>query len=446
MANTPTVAIIGRPNTGKSTLFNRLIGRKKAIVTDTPGTTRDQVAGNVEGKKLDYLLVDTGGMGGGTADIDLEDDVHEQSVLALEHADVIICTFNSQEDLTANDFEIVDTLRKQKKSHVPVIVVLTKCDDPTEVDALLPQFYELGMAEDIIPISAPHKIGVEHLTETIENHLLELNFPERSTEKKEHIPSIAIIGRPNVGKSSLINAFMSETNRAKSPLLVSDIPGTTRDAVDTQVKYHDQEYVFIDTAGIKRRKAMDNDIETYAYFRSLKALEHSDITVLVLDATTEISRQDKRIAGLAVEEGKGLIILLNKVDLVDSETKAIRIREIELQLQFCKFAPIIPVSAETKEGLLKIFDVIEMVQRNRVRRIATKDLNEWYQRTVYGQPMGQLAKSKLITQAEDIPPSFVAFVKDPKKVQVSQLRFLDNSIRKTFGFEGTPIRWITKAG
>lgn len=444
MAKIPTVAIVGRPNTGKSTLFNTLIGRRKAIVSDTPGTTRDQVAGNIQGEKLEYLLVDTGGMGGGTADTDLEDDVHAQSVLALEHADVIVLTLNSREELTKNDFAIADILRKQKKGHVPVVVVLTKCDDPGTVDEILPQFYELGLTEDIIPLSSLHKMGVPELRTAIEQNLEDLHFtPQEHPEDSP--PRIAIIGKPNVGKSSLVNAFMNETQREKSPVLVSDIPGTTRDAVDTIIRYHDQDYIFTDTAGIKRRKDTKSDIEVYAYFRSVKELEECDIAVLVLDSTKPISRADKRIAGMAAEEGKGLIILMNKIDLIDSDARAERLHEIGLQLSFCKYAQVIPVSAQTKEGLLKIFDAIEMVQRNRTRRIPTKDLMDWYKRTVYGQPMAVLSKSKLITQSEDVPPTFVIFVKDPKKVQVSQLRFLDNQLRKTFGFEGTPVRWITKS-
>jgi len=444
MSKLPTVAIIGRPNTGKSTLFNRLVGRRKAIVSDVPGTTRDHVANKVEHEELDYLLIDTGGMGGGTDDKELEDDVEEQSLLALEHADLILFTVNSREDLTSADFEIVDLLRKKRKRHVPVFLVLTKCDNPEETEELVPKFYELSITDKVIPVSAPHKIGMEELEKMIVEELKELNF-KKVNEEDLDIPKIAILGKPNVGKSSIVNGFMNETQREKSPLLVSDIAGTTRDTTDTVIRYHDKDYMFIDTAGIKRRASTESGIETHAYFRSVHALEECDIAVLVLDTTEEVTKQDKRIAGMAMEEGKGLIILLNKIDLLDTDKKAFAMAQAEEALSFCKFAPKIACSAETREGLLKIFDQIEMVQRNRTRRIQTKDLKRWFEDSVYGQPMGSLAKSKYITQAEQLPPTFVIFVKEPKKVQVSQLKFLDNRLRKTFGFEGTPIRWITKS-
>jgi len=445
MAKLPVVAIIGRPNTGKSTLFNRLVGRRKAIVSDIAGTTRDHVAHKIEGEEVDYLLIDTGGMGGGTEDNELEDDVHRQSLLALEYADVVVLTVNSKEDLTASDFDIVDTLRKSKRSHVPVILAITKCDNPDEVDEILPQYYELGIAKEVIAISAPHKIGIDDLQDAINTELLALHFT-KNTDEPQQMPKISIIGKPNVGKSSIVNALMSETQRKKSPILVSDIPGTTRDATDTTIRYNDQEYVFMDTAGIKRRKqTTDNEIETYAYFRSVKALELCDICVLVLDATEPVSKQDKRIASMANEEGKGLIILLNKIDLLEGNSKKTTIAAVEQELKFCRFASIVPCSAESREGLLKLFDLIESVQRNRTRRIPTKDLHRWFKDAVAGQPMGALARAKHITQADELPPTFVIFVKNPKKVQVSQLRNLDNAIRRTYAFEGTPIRWLTKA-
>lgn len=447
MSKLPTVAIIGRPNTGKSTLFNRLVGRRKAIVSDIPGTTRDHIAHKVEGEEVDYLLIDTGGMGGGTEDIDLEDDVHKQSLLALEHADVIVLTVNSREELTAADFDIVGTLRKNKRSHVPVILAATKCDDPLKIEELLPHYYELGIAEKVIAISAPHKIGIDDLEDNIEAELKKLHFEKEPQTDQERPPRIAIIGKPNVGKSSIVNAFMNETQREQSPLLVSDIPGTTRDTTDTAIRFHDKEYLFMDTAGIKRRKqTLGDDIETHAYFRSVKALEMCDICVLVLDVSQPVSKQDKRIASMAVEGGKGIIILLNKIDLVPKETKQEVLAQVEYELKFCKFALVQTCSAETREGLLKIFELAESLQRNRTRRIPTKDLHRWFRDAVTGQPMGALAKAKHITQAEEIPPSFVIFVKNPQKIRVSQLRALENNLRRTYAFDGTPVRWILKSG
>lgn len=444
MAKLPTVAIIGRPNTGKSRLFNRLIGRRKAIVSEIPGTTRDHIASRVETPEMDYLLLDTGGMGRGTDDPEMEADVHAQSMLALEGADVIILTIDTKVDLTGQDFEVIDLLRKKRKPHVPVILALTKCDNPDETDDILPQYFELGIADTIIATSASHDIGTDDLREEIVKQLTELKFQKTSDDEKKSLPRIALIGKPNVGKSSIINAFMSEKQRVSSPLLVSEKAGTTRDAVDTVIRYHDQEYLFVDTAGIKRRGQTEKGIETFAYFRSIHSLEESDIVILVLDATEPVSKQDKRIASIAVEEGKGLIILLNKSDLISGEKRQTLTEEVRVALPFCRFAPILPCSAVTRKELLKVFDLIEMAQQNRIRRIPTKQLNEWYRDAVYSKPLGILGSSKHITQAEDLPPTFVLFVKDPKKVQVSQLRYLENNLRKTFGFEGTPIRWITK--
>ena len=447
MARLPTVAIIGKPNTGKSTLFNRLAGSRKAIVSKTPGTTRDHIATRVEGSSVDYLLIDTGGMGGGTEDRDLEDNVHRQSLLALENADLILFTVDSRTDLTSSDMEIVSMLRKRRQRHVPVILIITKCDNLDDVDEILPQYYQLNITEEIIPVSAPHKIGIEELQSTVEQQLQAMNFTKLSvSESESQMPRIAIVGKPNVGKSSIVNALMSEGQRERSPLLVSDIPGTTRDTTDTRIRYHDQEYLFMDTAGLKRRKQTTTEIEVFAAFRSIRAIELADIVVLVLDATEPVTRQDKRIAATAIEEGKGLILALNKWDLVASEQRAAVQTHMRSALQFCSFAPLLPCSAKTRDGLLKLFDLTATVHANRQRRIATKTLHTWFEDAVYGQSMTQVVQTKHITQAKDVPPTFVLFVKDPKKIPVSQLRYLDNRLRKTFAFEGTPVRWITKQG
>jgi GTPase len=455
VANLPIVAIIGRPNTGKSRLFNRIIGERKAIVSDVPGTTRDHVASRVETETIDYLLLDTGGLGGGTVDTDFEDDVEAQTLLAIEHADVIVVVLNGKEDLTSADHTVAEVLRRSKRRHVPVIVAVNKLDNPAVVDEVLPQYYELGIGTDFVPLSAAHGMGIDALEEKIIEKLLELHFTkttnsfgvrsadgQRSTDNAP--PRIAVVGKPNVGKSSIINALMSEPQRATSPRIVSEIPGTTRDAVDTTIRFHDHDYIFVDTAGIKRKKEADPGVETLAYFRSIRAIAEADVTVLVLDGTGPITRQDKRIAQMALAEGKGLIITVNKADEMLPEARENAVTHVREDLLFCNFAPVILTSAQTRDGLLRLFELIEEVQRNRTRRIATKELHEWYRSTVRDQPMAELARGKHITQAEELPPTFVVFVKDPKRVKVAELRFLENRLRSTFAFEGTPVRWITK--
>lgn len=447
MARLPTVAIVGRPNTGKSTLFNRLVDRRQAIISDVPGTTRDHVTSRIETEELDYLLVDTGGMGGGTEDKDFEDDVHAQSVLALEHADLILFTVNSREELTKSDYAIVSLLRKNRKQHVPVILVITKADNTELTDNLLPQYWQLAVADEIVPISALNRLGIDELQEKILEKLKKLHFKKEEADAQENqIPRIAIIGKPNVGKSSLVNALMSDPQRKASPRLVSDVPGTTRDSTDTIIRHKEREFIVVDTAGLRRQARVEEDIESYATLRTVQALEQADIAVLLLDATEEISKQDKRIAALAVERGKSLIILLNKIDVISSEQKAERMREIEVNFQFCRWAPVIQTSTVTREGILKMFDLVDMLQRNRTRRIPISELNRWFLHLVEGQPLGPIGKAKHITQAEGIPPTFVIFVRNPKLVQVSQLRFIENRLRETFDFEGTPVRWVTKGG
>lgn len=448
MSHLPVVTIVGRPNTGKSRMFNRIIGQRKAIVSEIPGTTRDQVASRVETEEVDYLLVDTGGMGGGTVDTDFEDDVEAQSRLAVEHADVIVLVLSGKEELTSADHAVAEVLRTRKRKHVPVIVAVNKLDNPGKTDEILPQYYELGIGDPVIPVSAAHGSGFGVLEDAIGNALKRLHFTKlaMSNEELAIAPSrIAVVGKPNVGKSSMINALMSDPQRAASPRIVSEIPGTTRDAVDTAIRHHDREYVFVDTAGIKKKKEELPGLETLAYFRSIQAIGNSDIVVLVLDGTQPITRQDKRIAQMAIEEGKGLIIAVNKSDGMIPEQKANAIADVQATLAFCRFAPLILCSAKSRDGLLKLFDLIETVERNRTRRIATKELHDWYLDTIRGQPMDELARSKHITQADGLPPTFVVFVKDPKRVKLSELKFLERRLRSTFAFEGTTVRWITKS-
>ncbi len=444
MAKLPTVAIIGRPNTGKSTLFNRLIGERRAIVSEVAGTTRDHVAHRISSDEVDYLLVDTGGMGGGTEDQDFEDDVHQQSLLALEHADLILFLVDGRSELTASDYTILDNLRKKRRKHVPVILVVTKMDDPQVIDQTLPKFYELGLGDSVIGISAPHRIGIENLSNAIEKMLKELHFGKYEEVINEDNPKVSIIGKPNVGKSSIVNAFMSESQRKSSPLLVSDVAGTTRDATDTEIKYQGKSFTLTDTAGLKKNDTNIEDIERFATLRTIQSLERADVAVLVVDAKEGISRQDKRIASLAIEAGTGLVIMVNKIDLLTPEERKKLYTDIEDALPFCRFAPVIPCSAKTREGLLHLFDTIGEIAENRARRIPTSELNSWFQSTTYGTPLRSNSKANYVTQVETNPPTFVTFVKEPKDVPVSDLRFLDNRIREKFNFEGTPIRWITK--
>jgi len=446
MPRLPTVAIIGRPNTGKSTLFNRIVGKRRAIVSDVAGTTRDHVVYRVENELLDYLLLDTGGIGGGSTDKSFEDDVAAQSRIALESADLIVFTVDGREELTASDFAVVDILRKRKKHHVPVIIVPTKCDNSDDAEERMHEYHALGITDTIIPISTLHRIGTDELQEVMIEKLIALQFKKDPAieHTDETPPRIAIIGKPNVGKSSIVNALMSDPQRAQSSRIVSDIPGTTRDSSDSIIRFKEREYIFVDTAGLRRKSRVDEDLESISAIKSIQALEDSDIVILVLDAHDVITAQDKRIAALAIEEGKGMIILLNKADLLTTEEKKEKEGEIKVSFRFCRFAPILFCSAVTRDGLLKMFPLIDMVQRNLHRSIPIKELRRWYESVVHNIPAQQLSKSKFITQADGTPPTFVVFVKNPRKVDVSQLRFLDNNVRSTFSFEGAPIRWITK--
>ena len=449
MSKLPTVAIIGRPNTGKSTLFNRLIGSRRAIVSEIPGTTRDPVVQRVEGDEVDYLLMDTGGMGGGTRDRDFEDDVSAQSLLALEHADLILFLVNSREELTASDFEVVDALRKKRKRHVSVFLVITKCDDLQKMEEAMPKFLELGISDNVFAVSAFHGLGMDEMEEAIEERLGEMHFGEDSSkEEDEDIPRVAMVGRPNVGKSSLINALMPEPQRKTQSRLTSDVPGTTRDTTDTVLKSHGKEFLFLDTAGIKRRKNVKEDVEVYAIIRTLQAIEDADVTVLVLDATQEIGRQDKRIASLAIARGSGLILLANKTDLLSEEEKRAFQRQVDINFPFCKWAPVLYTSAVTRENLPKLFDLILVIAGNRAQRVETAALNRWFRDLVAtSQPKGiggLSVKAKYITQADTHPPTFVLFLNDPKRLHFSSIRFFENKMRDTFSLEGTPVRWVKK--
>lgn len=445
MARLPVVCIIGRPNTGKSTLFNAIVGHRHAIVSDVPGTTRDQVAIRVESDEMRFLLIDTAGMGGGSDDRELEEDVSRQSALALAHSDLILFTLDSREELTKSDHAVIELLRRTRKRHVPVIIVATKMDNDRNEESILADFHALGIADEVVATSGAHRRGIAELEAVIVDRLDALHFMRHKAEQDEgRAPRIAIVGKPNVGKSSIVNALMSEPQRQSSPRLVTPIPGTTRDASDTVVRHNEKEYVLVDTAGLRRQSRTDEGIESFASLRSIRAVSDADVAVLVLSAEESISRQEKRIASMAIEEGKALIIVLNKTDLLTAEVKKEKRMEIAATLPFAKFAPVLFCSATTREGLLQLFPTIDTVIANRLRRIPTRELHRWFEQIAARQPLGMTGTSKHITQADELPPTFVLFVKRPQDVKVTQLRTLENSLRSTFAFEGTPIRWVTK--
>lgn len=447
MPRLPVVAIIGRPNTGKSTLFNRLAARRIAIESDVAGTTRDHIAHVVDRPEMRYLLLDTGGMGGGTEDKDFEKDVHGQSLLALKAADVIVFTINGREEITGSDQIIAQILRRDRRRHVPIILVVTKCDTEAFQKVAESLVHELAIADDVVYVSAAHNLGTEELHELIAAHLTKLKFekPSEPDPANLELPRIAILGKPNVGKSSIINALMSEQQRSLSPKLVSDIPGTTRDATDTIIRYHEQDFVFVDTAGLRRQSRVEEELEELSVLRTIQALEECDVALLVLDATEAVSQQDKHIAGIVIEQGKGLVILLNKADLVKGDERKQKLTDIAHAFLFCRWAPVLSCSAKTRDGLLKLFDLALMAHRNRQRHIDTKDLNSFFKDAMMNQPMGALASAKYITQAKDPPPTFAIFVRNPKQIQLSQLRYLENRLREQFGMQGTPVRFVTRS-
>ncbi len=443
MPKIPTVAIVGRPNVGKSTLFNRLIGSRKALESDIPGTTRDRVAHSVEGAQVDYLLVDTGGIGGGSSDASFEDDVEKQTLLALEEADCIVLALEARTEPLRSDFAAIEMLRKRKQRHVPVIIALTKCDG-VNVEATLPQFYSLGLGEDIVAVSAVHGHGTAQLQSAVEAALLSLHFTKKQ-ETQSALPKIAVIGKPNVGKSSLLNALMNDSQREKQAMIVSDVPGTTRDAVDTLIRNEGKEYIFVDTAGLRRKSHVEEDMEAWSNMRSIRALQECDVCVFVLDLHEPISKQDKRLLAMATEEGKGIIIAANKSDLLSKEEREEAVGALKASLSFCAFAFILPISALEQKGVAKLYPAIAATLENLHRKIATKHLTQWLQDTVHSHPVGEVQHAKFCQQTDDVPPTFLLFVKNPKAVKASELRFLEKRLRSTFAFDGSPVRWETRS-
>ena len=435
----PIVAIVGRPNVGKSTLFNTLAGERISIVKDYPGVTRDRIYADVEWLNNSFTLVDTGGIEPDTGDKMLK-HMREQALIAIDTADVIMFLVDVKQGLVDSDYKVADMLRKSRK---PVVLVVNKVDNFDKHEADVYEFYNLGIG-DPFPISATSKTGLGDMLDEV---VFQFKTTKESQveEEQDERPKIAIIGKPNVGKSSIINKLIGEDR-----VIVSDIAGTTRDAIDTVVKYNKQEYVFIDTAGLRRKARIKEEIERFSIIRTVSAVERADVAVLVIDAKEGVTEQDAKIAGIAHERGKGIIIAVNKWDAIEKDDKTMykytnKIREV---LSFMPYAEIMFISALTGQRLNKIYEMIDMVIQNNSMRIQTGVLNEIVsEATALKQPpsdKGKRLKIFYTTQAGVKPPTFVIFVNSKELMHFSYLRYLENKIREAFGFKGTSLKFIVR--
>lgn len=432
----PIVAVVGRPNVGKSTLFNALAGEDISIVKDTPGITRDRIYADITWLDRAFTLIDTGGIEPDSKDVILS-QMREQAQIAIDTADVILFMVDVRQGLVDADAKVADMLRRSQK---PVILVVNKVDDFNKFMADVYEFYNLGIG-DPRPVSAVNRLGIGDLLDEVITYF----DSETDMEEEDDRIRVAIVGKPNVGKSSIINRLIGE-NR----LIVSEIAGTTRDAVDTDIRYNGKEYVFIDTAGLRRKNKIKEELEKYMIVRTVSAVERADVVIVVIDASEGITEQDAKIAGIAHERGKAVIIAVNKWDLVEKDNQSIgkftnKVREV---LSFMAYSEIIFISAVTGQRLPKLYDMIDAVNENHSMRVATGVLNEiMSEATAMQQPpadKGKRLRLFYITQVAVKPPTFVIFVNDKELMHFSYTRYLENKIREAFGFRGTPLRFIIR--
>lgn len=428
----PVIAIIGRPNVGKSTLFNRLIGKKYAVTAKEAGTTRDRLFHNFEYDGFTTVLVDTGGMEYDKKE-NIEADVQSQAKMAIEEADIILFVLDGTEELTVNDFTVANLLRKSEKE---TILITNKCD-PASLKTDKYHYFELGFGE-AMEISAIHNTGIGNLKEEIIKKLKKLKFSKITKEKNDAVCDICVLGKPNAGKSSLINALLGSDK-----IIVSDIPGTTRDTTDTDVTYNDIKYNLIDTAGLRRRGKIQQGVEKFSSLRCLSAIERSDIVILLIDGTQKVSSQDCHIAQYALEQEKGLVIAINKIDLFKEEEKEEIIWRLQQKFAFVPWAPVIFISSKTKKNIYEIFTLANQILEERKKRISTPELNRFLQKITIKHPPSstKIKKPKFMygNQVEINPPKFVLFLKNADNLHFSYIRYLENEIRKEYGFNGTAI-------
>ena len=436
MSTRPIVAVVGRPNVGKSTLFNALAGERISIVQDTPGVTRDRIYADVSWLNYNFTLIDTGGIEPESKDL-LLSSMRDQAQIAIDTADVIMFVCDVKTGLQDADDGVASMLRKSGK---PVVLVVNKVDSYEKQQADIYEFYNLGIG-DPYPVSGTQLQGFGDLLDKVVSY-----FPESAEEEEEEdIPKVAVIGKPNTGKSSLINKLLGE-NR----LIVSDIAGTTRDAVDTRVKFGEKEYIFIDTAGLRRKNKIKDDLEHYMIVRTVSAVERADIAVLVIDAGEGVTEQDAKIAGIAHDRGKAVVIAVNKWDAIEKDDKTVNkfTEDIRLILSFMPYAEIVFISALTGQRLNKLFETIDIVRESQDKRVGTGALNEILAEAVAMQQppndKGRFLKIYYITQVASRPPTFVVFVNDKELAHFSYIRYIENQVRNTFGFKGTPLKFIVR--